>query len=95
MDATMQPGLNNFVMKGMESMVLPRIPASILENVSTGQTHTVTLKPEADLLRCSAGTGKFCREDSRVQSVNLAVMVKVTKIARARRRCAAGGQYGT
>ena len=30
MDATMQPGLNHFVMKGRESMVLPRIPASIL-----------------------------------------------------------------
>ncbi len=47
MDATMQPGLNNFVMKGMASMVLPRIPASILQNVSASQTVTVTLKPEA------------------------------------------------
>ena len=49
MDATMQPGLNNFVMKGMESMYLPRIPASILQNVSASQTVTVTLKPEATL----------------------------------------------
>ena len=37
MDATMQPGLNNFVMKGMESMYLPRFPASILQNVSASQ----------------------------------------------------------
>ena len=49
MDATMQPGLNNFVMKGMESLVLPRIPASILQNVSASQTTMVTLKPEAAL----------------------------------------------
>ena len=49
MDATMQPGLNNFVMKGMESMVLPRIPASIPQNVSASQTTMVTLKPEAAL----------------------------------------------
>ena len=42
MDATMQPGLNHFVMKGMESMYLPRIPNSILENVSASQTTTVT-----------------------------------------------------
>ena len=47
MDATMQPGLNHFVMKGMESMVLPRIPTSILQNVSASQSVTVTLKPEA------------------------------------------------
>ncbi len=49
MDATMQPGLNHFVIKGMESMVLPRIPASILQNVSASQTVTVTLKPDAAL----------------------------------------------
>ena len=49
MDATMQPGLNHFVMKGMESMVLPRILASILQNVSASQTVTVTPKPEAAL----------------------------------------------
>ena len=47
MDATMQPGLNNFVMKGMESMVLPRIPTTILQAVSASQTTMVTLKPEA------------------------------------------------
>ena len=49
MDATMQPGLNNFVMKGMESMYLPRIPSSILQAVSASQTTTVTQKPEAAL----------------------------------------------
>ena len=49
MDATMQPGLNHFVMNGRESMVLPRIPASILQNVSAAQTTMVTLKPEAAL----------------------------------------------
>ena len=49
MDATMRPGLNHFVMKGMESMYLPRIPTTILQNVSASQTHTVTLKPEAAL----------------------------------------------
>ena len=37
MDATVQPGLINFVMKGMESMVLPRIPATILQNVSAAR----------------------------------------------------------
>ena len=49
MDATMQPGLNHFVMKGMESMYLPRIPNSILQNVNASQTTMVTLKPEAAL----------------------------------------------
>ncbi len=49
MDATMQPGLNNFVMKGMESMYLPRIPTTILQPVSASQITMVTLKPEAAL----------------------------------------------
>ena len=49
MDAHMQPGINNFVMMGMETMYLPRIPSSILQNVSASQTTMVTLRPEAAL----------------------------------------------
>ena len=39
----MQLGLNHFVMKGMESLYLPRIPTTILQNVSASQAVTVTL----------------------------------------------------
>jgi hypothetical protein len=49
MDAQMQPGVNNFVMAGMETMYLPRIANSILQPISASQTTMVTLRPEAAL----------------------------------------------
>ena len=39
----------NTVMVGMETMYLPRIPASILQPISASQTTMVSLRPEAAL----------------------------------------------
>ncbi len=46
MDATMRPGVDNFVMAGMETMYLPRLRLEILEMVDASATTMLELKPE-------------------------------------------------
>ena len=68
MDATMQPGLNHFVMKGMESVLLPCIPASILQNVALKKEPNAASKFQPQWgFACRSMAGDDCRRNRPVR----------------------------